>query len=439
MDKFFKLTEKGTNVKTEVMAGITTFMTMAYVLVLQPSAIIGFGGEGFTDVNGVFISRSALLVTCALISGLVTILMAFYANMPFALSTGMGTNFMFGAMLQANTISFGKIMAITLISGIIFVILTVLGLRDMIVKMFPKNIKAAIGSCIGFFIAYLGFKDSGIGVYTNGIAAGDFTDKAVLLAIIGLIIIAVLTAFKVRGAILFGILMTTLLGIPMGITKVPTSLIAAPDFQNLGSIFGCFDWSGILSAETLILIFVAFFGDFFCTLGTVLGVASKADMVDEEGNVPGIGKPFLVDAIGTCTGAFTGNTTITTYVESTAGVEAGGRTGLTALTTGIMFLLATFLAPLFGMVPTAATAPALIFVGFMMISGLRDIDFDNFSDAFGPFVMIMFGTFCGSIAVGIAAGILAHVFIKLLSGKGKELHPGMYVLCIPLILFFILQ
>lgn len=437
-EKVFKLKEHGTDVKTEVLAGLTTFMTMAYVLALQPSSIIGFGVDSITDANGTVISRAAILIMCALVSGLITLLMAFYANMPFALSCGMGTNFMFGAMLQSGTITFGKMMSITLISGIIFVLLTLFGIRDMIVQMFPKNIKAAIGSCIGFFVAYLGFKDSGIAVYNGGsISAGDFTQPAVLLAIAGLIIIATLTALNVKGAILFGILITTVIGIPLGITVVPESLIAAPSFSTVSEVFCEFDWSGILAGDTLILMFIVFFGDFFSTLGTVLGVANKADMVDEDGDMPNIQKPFLVDAIGTCVGACTGNTTITTYVESSAGVEAGGRTGLTAAVTGVLFLVSTFLSPLFSMIPSAATAPALIFVGFMMISGIRDIDFNNFSDAFGPFVMIMFGAFCGSIAVGIASGILAHVFIKVLSGKYKEIHIGMYILCIPLILYFV--
>lgn len=438
MEKFFKLSAHGTDVKTELMAGLTTFMTMAYVLAVQPSAIVGFGPDPYiTDVNGVVISKQAILIMCALVSGAITLLMGLYANFPFALSTGMGTNFLLGAMIQSGSMSFGSAMAIILISGVIFVLLSVFGIRDLIVRMIPKNIKVAISACIGFFIAYLGFKNTGIGTYADGISMGDFTQPAVLLAILGLVIIAVLTAFKVKGAILYGIVIITVLGIPFGVTTLPDHVFEVPSLDTVSNVCFNFDFKGLLSGSTLVLIFVAFFGDFFSTLGTVLGVAGKAGMLDKDGNLPGIQKPFLVDAIGTCVGSFTGNTTITTFVESSAGVEAGGRTGLTAVVTSVLFFLATFFSPLFVIIPNAATGPALIFVGFLMISGIAQVDFSNFTEAFGPFVMIMFGTFCGSIATGIAAGILGHVLIKVLTGKAKEIHMGMYVLCIPLIAYFI--
>ena len=409
MDKIFKLKEHHTDVKTEVLAGLTTFMTMAYVLAVQPGAIVG-AESTITDCNGDVISKSAILIMCALVSGLITILMAFYANMPFALSTGMGTNFLLGAMIQSGTMSFGSAMAITLISGIIFVILTVLGLRDIIVRMIPKNIKTAISASIGFFIAYLGFSNTGIGSFNGGISMGDFTQPSVLLSV---------------------------LGIPFGITVLPAQPFAFPDFSNLSTVCFNFDFSSILTSSAAIWIFIAFFGDFFSTLGTVLGVAGKAKMLDQDGNLPGIQKPFLVDAIGTCVGACTGNTTITTFVESTSGVEAGGRTGLTALTTGIMFLLTIFAAPLFVVIPYAATGPALIFVGFLMIGGLTEIDFSDFTESFGPFMMIVFGAFTANIAASIGAGIIAHVIIKVFTGKAKEIHPGLYILCIPMILYFI--
>ncbi|MCI6568164.1 MAG: NCS2 family permease [Dysosmobacter sp.] len=438
MEKIFRLKDRNTDVRTEIIAGLTTFMTMAYVLAVQPSAIVGFGDAAYiVDCNGVVISKSAILIMCALISGLITLLMAFYANMPFALSTGMGTNFLLGALIQSGDMSFGSAMVITLVSGIIFVLLTVLGLRDLIVRMIPKNIKVAISASIGFFIAYLGFKNTGIGNFTDGIAMGDFTDPAVLLAIAGLLVISILTAYQVKGAILIGIVAITIAGIPLGITALPEHFFAVPDAADLGNVFLNFDFSGLLTANAAVWIFVAFFGDFFSTLGTVLGVAGKAKMLDQDGNLPDIQKPFLVDAVGTCVGAACGCTTITTYVESSSGVEAGGRTGLTALTTGVMFLLTIFAAPLFIIIPDAATGPALIFVGFLMISGFAEIDFSNFTEAFGPFIMIMFGAYTANIAAGIGSGILAHVAIKVATGKHKEIHPGLYVLCIPLLLYFI--
>lgn len=275
MDKIFKLKEHHTDVKTEILAGLTTFMTMAYVLAVQPGAIVGAEAT-ITDCNGDVISKSAILVMCALVSGLVTILMAFYANMPFALSTGMGTNFLLGAMIQGGTMSFGSAMVITLISGVVFVALTVLGLRDIIVRMIPKNIKTAISASIGFFIAYLGFSNTGIGSFNGGIGMGDFTQPSVLLAVLGLAIIGVLTAYNVKGAILIGIAVITVLGIPFGITVLPAHPFAIPDFSDLSTVCFNFDFSGLFTSSAAIWIFIAFFGDFFSTLGTVLGVAGKA-------------------------------------------------------------------------------------------------------------------------------------------------------------------
>ena len=215
MDKFFKITERGSTVRTEILAGITTFMTMAYVLVVQPASIVGFGPEAYlTDINGVMISRSAIMITCAIVSGLITLMMAFYANLPFALSTGMGTNFLLGALIQSGQYSFGWAMSVIMVSGVIFLVLSIFGIRDIIVRMIPKNIKVAISTVIGFFLIYLGFNNTGIGVFKDGISMGDFKQPAVWLALLGIVIISVLTAFKVRGAILIGIVAITLLGIP---------------------------------------------------------------------------------------------------------------------------------------------------------------------------------------------------------------------------------
>lgn len=315
-------------------------MTMAYVLVVQPSAMIGFGPEqSFTDINGLVVSRSAILIMTALISGLVTLVMALYANVPFALSTGMGTNFLFGALLGADEISFGGVMAITLISGSIFVVLSLFGVRDMIVRLIPANIKFSISVVIGFFIVYLGFDNSGLGDFSDGINLGNLSDPAVLLTIFGVLLIAVLRSYKVTGDLLIGIVVITLLSLPFGITNMPSSIVGVPEFSGLNEIMFSYDFSGLISGNTLVLIFITFFGDFFSTLGTVLGVAQKADLLDENGNYPEIHKPFIVDAIGTLTGSAFGCTTITTYVESSSGVEAGGKTGLTSLTTSVMFFL----------------------------------------------------------------------------------------------------
>ncbi|MDN6625912.1 MAG: NCS2 family permease, partial [Pisciglobus halotolerans] len=426
IENFFKLTENKTTVKTEVMAGITTFMTMAYVLVVQPGAIVGFGpGQVLTDINGVVISKSALLVVTALISGLITLLMALYANLPFALSTGMGTNFMLGALLQNGTLSFGNMMVITLISGITFVLLSVLGIRDFIVRAIPTNIKTSISVAIGFFIAYLGFKNSGIGNFQEGISLGDFTQPSVFLSILGLILIAGLTVYRVPGALLIGITLITLAGIPLGVTHMPDSIFAVPEIGAIQNISFAFDFKNLLTGSTFVLIFITFCSDFFSTLGTVLGVAQKANLLDEKGDYPEIQRPFIVDAVGTCVGSFTGCTTITTFVESSAGVEAGGRTGLTSLTSSFLFFMAVLAAPLFLMIPDAATGTALIFVGYSMISSIGNIDFTDFMQAFGPFIMIVFTVFTGSIATGISAGILADVAVKTVApGREEKIHPA---------------
>lgn len=439
-DKWFHLEERNTTARKEVLAGLTTFMTMAYVLVVQPSAMIGFGPEQtFTDINGLVVSRSAILIMTALISGLVTFIMAIYANVPFALSTGMGTNFLFGALLGAGDISFGGVMAITLISGTVFVVLSLFGVRDMIVRLIPSNIKFSISVVIGFFIVYLGFDNSGLGDFSDGINLGNLSDPAVLLTIFGVLLIAVLRSYKVTGDLLIGIVVITLLSLPFGITNVPSSIVGVPEFSGLNEIMFSYDFSGLISGNTLVLIFITFFGDFFSTLGTVLGVAQKADLLDENGNYPEIHKPFIVDAIGTVTGSAFGCTTITTYVESTSGVEAGGKTGLTSLTTSMMFFLSMLFAPLFLMIPDAATAPALIFVGFSMISSVTNIDFSKFAEAFGPFIMIIFTVFTASMTTGISAGILADVAIKTFAKTDEKVHPAMYVLCVPLIMYFVFQ
>lgn len=437
LSRFFKFKTLNTNMKTEVLAGITTFMTMAYVLAVQPSAIVGFQEASLVDVNGVLITKEAILIMVAIVSGLITMLMAVYTNMPFALSTGMGSNFMFGALIQSGELAFGSAMAMTLISGIVFLLLSILGIRDVIVKMIPKNIKISISAAIGFFVAYLGFKNSGIGNFTDGIALGNFQDPSVLLAIVGLILIGVLTSYNVKGAILIAIVAITLLGIPFGVTTVPTQILAVPDASTVQNIVFNLNFSQVFTSQGIILMFVAFFGDFFSTLGTVLGVGAKAGMLDENGDLPNIDKPFTVDAIGTCVGSLSGCTTITTFVESSAGVEAGGKSGMTSVVVSILFFLSAFFAPLFVIIPDAATGPALIFVGFLMIQGMKDIDFSNFSNAFGPFLMIMFTVFTGSIASGLSAGILADIIIKVLTGRAKEVHIGMYLLAIPLVFYFI--
>lgn len=388
---------------------------MAYVLAVQPAAICGFGPEAaITDINGVVISKSALLVMCALVSGAITLFMGLYANLPLALSTAMGTNFLLGGLISSGAFSFGWAMALLLCSGILFILVTVLGIRKVVVDLLPKNLKIAIPTAVGFFIAYLGFKNTGLAVFSDsGLALGDFTQPAVLLAVITMLI--------------------------MGVSTLPTSLVAAPDFSALGNLVLCYDFKSVLTdiPGTLVWIFILFTGDFFATFGALISVGAQTNMLDADGNFPHIEKPFLVDAVGTVVGSATGCTTISTFIESTIGVEAGGRTGLTAIVTGVLFLVCIFLSPLFLMIPTAVTGVALIFVGFSMLSGFTKMDFSDFEGCFGPFVMILFGTFTGDIAAAISLGVLSDMLIKVLTGDAKKVHPLLYVLCIPLILYFI--
>ncbi|MDK2802351.1 MAG: NCS2 family permease [Oscillospiraceae bacterium] len=437
ISKFFKFDEKKTNYKTEIIAGITTFITMAYVLFVQPSAIVG--SEGFIiDSSGVMITKEAILVMCAFVSGITTIIMGIYSNLPFALSCAMGVNFLLGGLIQSGEISFGTAMSIVGISGIIFVILSIFGIRSLVVNLIPKNVKVSIGAGIGFFLVYLGFKESGISNFTSGIEMGNFKSIPVILSLIGILIIVVLNHFKFKGAILISIISITIIGIPLGVTTIPQSIFSIPDFSTLQNISFSFDFSQILTVAMVPLIFAAFVGDFFSTLGTVIGLGSNLGIADKDGNFPGIDKSFLVDSVATVGGCCMGCTVVTTYVESSAGVESGGRSGFTSVVTGLIFLLTIFFSPLALIVPGFATAPALIYIGYLLIQQLSSIDFSDITEAFGPFITIVFTIFTASMSTGIAAGILAYVFVKLATGKFKDLNIGLLILSIPLILYFII-
>ncbi|MEG1312050.1 MAG: NCS2 family permease [Romboutsia sp.] len=427
LENLFKLKEHNTNVKTEITAGITTFMTMAYILVVQPM----FMGAAGMDVG-------AVTVVTAILAAVFSIFMGLYTNLPFALAPAMGSNAFFAYTLVAGGIvSWETGLGMVFISGIAFIILTVLGLREVIVNLIPRNIKYAIGVAVGFYIVLLGFKNGGLMSITEGkIAIGDVKSSGFILTIIGLLVVVGLTARKIKGSILIAIIITTLVGIPMGITQVPESLITMP--PSIAPIAFKLDIMGALKWSFFPLMFTFFVGDFFSTLGTLLGVSAKAGLLDEDGNLPNINKPFLVDAIATVVGALFGSTVVTTYIESAAGVEEGGRTGLTAIAAGVCFALTIFITPIAGMIPNEATAPALIIIGLLMISGMKEIDFNDFTEAFPAFATIVFTAFTSSISNGISIGILSYVATKLLGGKFKELNLGIYLLSIPLIMYFII-
>ncbi|MEG0857699.1 MAG: NCS2 family permease [Terrisporobacter sp.] len=427
LEKLFRLKEHNTNVKTEITAGITTFMTMAYILVVQPM----FMGAAGMDVG-------AVTVVTGILAAVFSIFMGLYTNLPFALAPAMGSNAFFAYTLVAGgVVNWETGLGMVFISGVAFMILTMLGLREVIVNLIPKNIKYAIGVAVGFYIVLLGFKNGGLMSITEGkIALGDVKSPGVLLTIIGLVIVVALTARKIKGAVLIAIILTTLVGIPLGITLVPDSLVTMP--PSIAPIAFKLDILSALKWSFFPLMFTFFVGDFFSTLGTLLGVSAKAGLLDEEGNLPNINKPFLVDSIATVVGALFGSTVVTTYIESAAGVEEGGRTGLTSVAAGICFALTIFVTPIAGMIPNEATAPALILIGLLMISGVKNIEFDEFTEAFPAFATIVFTAFTSSISNGISIGIISYVVTKLVAGKYKELNWGIYILSIPLIMYFII-
>lgn len=427
LEKIFKFQERNTNARIEITAGITTFMTMAYILVLQPM----FMGAAGMDVG-------AVTVVTAILSAIFSIFMGIYTNLPFALAPAMGSNAFFAYTLVAGGIvNWETGLGMVFISGVVFILLTVLGLREVIVNLIPKNIKYAIGVAVGFYIVLLGFKNGGLMSLEGGsIAMGDVKSPGVLLTIIGLVIVVFLQARKVKGGVLVAIILTTIIGIPMGITNVPESLVTMP--PSIEPIAFKLDIMAALKWSFFPLMFTFFVGDFFSTLGTLLGVSAKANLLDEEGNLPSINKPFLVDAIATVVGALFGSTVVTTYIESAAGVEEGGRTGFTAVVAGICFALTMFITPIAGMIPSEATAPALILIGLLMITGVKNIEFNDFTEAFPAFATIVFTAFTSSISNGISIGIISYMVTKVMAGRFKDLNWGIYILSIPLIAYFII-
>lgn len=451
MERFFHLKEHGTTVRTEIVAGITTFVTMAYIIFVNPSMI---GGDNGPLNNGVFFA------TC--ISAFVgTILMGLLAKLPFAQAPGMGLNAFFAftvmpAMLPLSgneNLSiyeqYQMALAIVFLSGLLFIAITLLGLREAIVRAIPKNIKLAISGGIGLFLAFLGLQNAGLVVNSDSTLVGlvDFSKisgaetktlvMGAIVAFIGLIVIAALYKLRVKGAILIGILVATLLSyIPfIGVASWPAEMkfnfgaqfgdfVDVSLFSFTGGFGHMFEGKNLFGAITTVLVLIIAFSmvDMFDTIGTLLGTAKKADLLDEDGNMPGMKKALMCDAIATTTGAMMGSSTVTTYVESSAGIGEGGRTGLTACTTAVLFLAAIFIAPFVGLVPGVATAPALIFVGVLMMGSIREIDFDDISEAVPAFLTIAMMPLSYSIANGIAFGLLSYVLIKLCSGKWKEVN-----------------
>ena len=428
LEKLFGFNPKETTVRTEIMAGITTFLTMAYILAVNPNIL----GETGMD-------KGALFTTTVLMSALPTIFMALYAKLPLALAPGMGLNAFF-AYTVCLIMGYSWQFALTAVflEGLAFILLTITNLREKIVEVIPPALKTAISAGIGLYIAFIGLKNAEVIVDNPAtlVSLGKLTSGSGLLGVIGFGLTSILLVRNVKGALLIGILATTLIGIPMGITNLEGSFSIPP---SIAPIFMKFEWSNIFTAEMATIVFTLLFVDLFDCIGTVIGVTTRANMIGDDGKIPNLKKVFMVDSLSTAAGAAMGTSTVAVYVESAAGVNEGGRSGLTAFTTGICFLLALFFAPFFLAIPAAATAPVLVLVGLMMMSNIWKIDFFDYKESIPAFICMIFMPLAYSISDGILLGHLCYVIVNLLSGNRKNLTTGMYVLAAIFLLKFILQ
>ena len=428
LEKLFGFNPKETTVRTEIMAGITTFLTMAYILAVNPNIL----GETGMD-------KGALFTTTVLMSALPTIFMALYAKLPLALAPGMGLNAFF-AYTVCLIMGYSWQFALTAVflEGLAFILLTITNLREKIVEVIPPALKTAISAGIGLYIAFIGLKNAEVIVDNPAtlVSLGKLTSGSGLLGVIGIGLTSILLVRNVKGALLIGILATTLIGIPMGITNIDGIFSIPPSIEP---IFMKFEWSNIFTAEMATIVFTLLFVDLFDCIGTVIGVTTRANMIGDDGKIPNLKKVFMVDSLSTAAGAAMGTSTVAVYVESAAGVNEGGRSGLTAFTTGICFLLALFFAPFFLAIPAAATAPVLVLVGLMMMSNIWKIDFFDYKESIPAFICMIFMPLAYSISDGILLGHFSYVIVNLLSGNRKNLTTGMYVLAAIFLLKFILQ
>ncbi len=430
LQKAFGLNPAKHSVRTEIIAGITTFLTMAYILAVNPSIFSALESQGM-PTNAVFTATAlAAIVGC--------LVMSIYAKKPFGLAPGMGLNAFF---VYTVCLAMGHPwqMALTAIflEGILFILLTVTNVRKLIVDAIPVTMKRAIGAGIGLYIAFIGLKSAGIIVNSEAtsVALGSFSEPAVILSIIGFLITSVLVILNVKGGMLLGIIATTLIGIPMGVTNFNGVMSTPPSIEP---IFCQFEWSQILSWDMVAIVFTFLFIDMFDTIGTVVGVSVKSGMVDKDGNVDGINKVLMADAVATVAGAVFGTSTTTTYIESASGVSEGGRTGLTSFTIAVCFAIALMFSPLFLAIPGAATGPVLFIVGVMMASPVRDIDWSDYSEAIPAFVTMLLMPLAYSISDGIMLGMITYTLLNALAGKLKKVSVMMWILAVLFILRYVL-
>ena len=426
LKKLFGFNQNETTVRTEIMAGITTFLTMAYILAVNPNILSETGMD-----------KGALFTTTVIMSAVATIFMGIYAKLPLALAPGMGLNAFFAysvCMIMGYSWQFA--LTAVFLEGLVFILLTATNLREKIVDVIPDTLKNAISAGIGLYIAFIGLKSSEIIVNNEAtlVSLGNIASGSALLGVIGIILTSVMLVKNVKGALLFGILITTLVGIPLGVTNISGVFSVPPTVEP---IFMKFEWSNIFTKDMVIIVFTLLFVDLFDCIGTVIGVTTRAGMV-KNGKIPRLKEIFMVDSVSTAAGAVMGTSTVAVYVESAAGVNEGGRSGLTAFVTGVCFLVALFFAPLFLAIPAAATAPVLVLVGLMMMASVLKVDFSNYAEAVPAFICIIFMPLSYSISDGIVLGHLSYIFINLLCGNYKKMTIGMYILAAFFLLKFIM-
>lgn len=431
IQKTFGMDPAKHSIRTEIIAGITTFLTMAYILAVNPSIFGALATQGM-PTDAVFTATAlAAIVGC--------LVMSIYAKKPFGLAPGMGLNafFVFTVCLGMGH-SWQMALTAIFLEGILFILLTITNVRKLIVDAFPMNLKRAIGAGIGLYIAFIGLKSAGIIVSSDStsVTLGPLSDSTSILAIIGLLLTSVLVILKVRGGMLLGILVTTIIGIPMGVTHF-NGLLSTP--PSISSIFCQFEWSQIFSWDMVAIVFTFLFIDMFDTIGTVVGVSVKSGMVDEKGNVDGINKVLMADAVATVAGAMFGTSTTTTYIESASGVSEGGRTGLTSFTIAVCFAIALLFSPLFLAIPGAATGPVLFIVGVMMAAPVKEIDWEDYSEAIPAFVTMLLMPLAYSISDGIMLGMISYVVINALTGKFKKVSVTMWILAVLFVLRYVLM
>lgn len=418
LDRRFGISERKSSLRTEIIAGITTFMTMAYIIFVNP-AILSETGMDF----------GAVMTATCLASAIGTLIMGLYANYPFALAPGMGLNAFFAfTVVIGMKVSWQTALAAVLLDGILFILLTASRVREAIVNAVPYNLKLAVSAGIGLFIALIGLVGAGIVVDNPAtlVSLGDLTKPALILSLCGLLLMAVLHAYKVKGALLWGILAVTLAAIPLGVASPPQGIVSTP--PSLSPILFKFDLKGLVNVAMIGVVITFLFVDLFDTLGTLIGVSARAGFLDKDGNLPRANKALMADAVATAVGACLGTSTVTTYVESASGVEEGGRTGLVSCVVALLFLGALFFSPIARIVPTAATSPALIMVGVFMMQALKGLNFDDITEMVPAAIAIFTMPFTYSIAEGIAWGIISYTLIKLLAGKKREVSLTMYIL-----------